>query len=71
MGHLEGNFTPILYIGRKVSKGYPQQTAFISTKCYMKFRRLYPLHARASAKLSARSDCARPKIERVTGSSSY
>ena len=22
MGHLEGNFTPVLYIGRKVPKGY-------------------------------------------------
>ena len=22
MGHLEGNFTPVLYMGRKVPKGY-------------------------------------------------
>ena len=25
MGHLEGNFTPVLYIGHKVPKGYPDQ----------------------------------------------
>ena len=26
MGHLEGNFTPVLYIGRKFPKGYNKQT---------------------------------------------
>jgi hypothetical protein len=25
MGHLEGNFTPVLYMGRKVPKGYIKQ----------------------------------------------
>jgi len=32
---------------------------------------LEPLHTRTSAKLSAISDCARPKIEQVTDSNSY
>ena len=26
MGHLEGNFTPVLYIGRKVPKGFNSLT---------------------------------------------
>ena len=29
MGHLEGNFTPVLYIGRKVPKGYEGRVGFV------------------------------------------
>ena len=30
MGHLEGNFTPVLYMGRKVHKGNVRQEALMS-----------------------------------------
>ena len=30
MGHIEGNFTPVLYIGRKVPKGYPMHEVPVS-----------------------------------------
>ena len=32
MGHLEGNFTPVLYIGHKVPKGYEAQQICIPPK---------------------------------------
>ena len=30
MGHLEGNCTPVLYIGRKVPKGYGKTVKWVS-----------------------------------------
>ena len=29
MGHLEGNFTPVLYMGRKVPKGYACTVVYV------------------------------------------
>ena len=31
MGHLEGNFTPVLYMGRKVPKGWYERPSFTPT----------------------------------------
>ena len=33
MGHLEGNFTPVLYMGRKVPKGYVSKQASKQVSC--------------------------------------
>ena len=35
MGHLEGNFTPVLYIGRKVPKGSKAMVSYLCVCVYI------------------------------------
>ena len=39
MGHLEGNFTPVLYIGRKVPKGLADISVNVSVNASLTDRR--------------------------------
>ena len=63
MGHLEGNFTPVLYMGRKVTKG--KTTSEISTRdpCWLhttngQLRELLETHFRPEPCLLEQQNCS-------------